>query len=232
MFQGVNGILGTKLVSLSLLAFGWLSCQGQPVISAHAGLILFTDGAVFLDGKSYQPHNGRYSEIPESSTLQTEDGKADLLLAPGIFLRLGDHTGVRLVSNKLFDVQVELLAGSAILDSGRPEPDNWVRLIYRQHRITMPTKGGYRIDSELARIVVSSGQLEICRRESILAVPEHHLFSFDSGEVREATEAPSPDPLDRWAQDRQRLDNLETPAKHEGKKKWWARLWEIAAPRG
>jgi hypothetical protein len=214
-----------------LLALGWLSCYAQPVISAHAGLILFTDGAVLLDGKSYEPRSGHYSEVPENATLQTQAGKADLLLAPGIFLRLGDHSTVRLLSNKLFDVQVELLAGSAIFDSGRPEPDNWVRLIYRERRIAMPSRGGYRIDSQSDRIAVFSGQLEVCNREAILAVPEHHQLSFETGELRDLAETP-PDPLDLWAQDRQRIDNPSPPVKRDVRKKWWAHLWEIAAPRG
>lgn len=218
---------------LSLVAFFGLPALGQPVISVHAGLILFAEGAVLVGGKPYQPFTGRYSEIPESAKLETEDGKADVLLAPGIFLRLGPHSGVRLISNKLFDVQVEFLAGSAVLDSGSPQPENWVRLIYRGHRITMPSKGAYRIDSEPARIAVYSGQLEICREE-VMLVPDHHLFSLDSGEVREALDAPvrPPDALDRWAQDRHQVDNPDPPVKHEGRKKWWAHLWELAVPRG
>lgn len=220
---------------LSLLAFGWLPCHGQPVISAHAGLLLFTEGAVLLDGKAYQPQAGRFSQIPEMATLETQDGMADVLLAPGIYLRMGAHSGVRLISNKLFDVRVEFLAGSAILQSGRPEPDNWVRVFYREHRIAMPSRGGYRIDSEPGRIVVYSGTLEVCRQETLLAVAEHHLFSLESGEVQEASEVQTPasDRLEQWAQDRQRLDDPVAARRDARKnKKWWARLWDIAAPRG
>jgi hypothetical protein len=52
----------------------------------------------------------------------------------------------------------------------------------------MPSRGGYRIDSEPGRIVVYSGTLEVCRQETLLAVAEHHLFSLESGEVQEAAE--------------------------------------------
>lgn len=224
---------GKTRLLLSMLALGGLHCYGQPVVSVHAGLILFTEGAVLVDGQPYVPKCNRWSEIPENGQLQTQEGKADVLLSPGIFLRLDAHSGVRLLSNKLFDVQVELLAGSAIIDATRIHPDNSIRLFFRGEQIRIAGTGRYRIDSQPAQVATQSGQLEILRKETVLAVAANHFFSFESADVQE-TPAPQSDPFDRWAQERQNVDS-PTPAPPkavEGWKKWRARLLAVVVPRG
>ena len=67
-----------------------------------------------------------------------------------------------------------------------------------------------------------------------MAVEGPHLVSLESGQVEDAAESPAhpPDALEQWAQDRQRLDNPGPRSSGYGHKKWWARLWDIAAPKG
>ena len=199
-------MLGNWRLALSLLGLYCLPCNGQPVLSAHAGLILFTEGAVFLDGKPYVPRTGRWAEVPENVTLQTQDGKADVLLAPGVFLRMGAQSGIRLMSNKLVDVQVEFLGGSAIIESTQQQPENSVTFLHRKQQIRIGDRGRYRINSEPGQIVVHSGQLELRHDETEMILAEHHLFSFDSSEVKE-TLASQQDALDYWDQERQRVDD-------------------------
>jgi hypothetical protein len=206
-----------------------MGCSGQAVISAHAGLILFIDGSVALDGKPFIPRPGRWSEVPENSTLQTQSGKADLLLAPGVFLRLGTNTGIRLLSNKLFDVQVDLLSGSAIVESLTVQHDNSIRFFHNRQQIRIDRAGHYRIDSEPAQVAVQSGQLEILREDAVLTVAEHQSFSIDSGTVHELSVLP-PDSLEAWDQQRQLLDNPTPPlAKQlEGWRRRLAKLWAVS----
>ncbi len=199
------------------------------MISAHAGLILFTDGSVAINGKPFIPQRGRWSEVPENSKLETQSGKADLLLAPGVFLRLGTNTGIRLLSNKLFDVQVDLLSGSAIVESVTVLHDNSIRFFHNRQQIRIDRAGHYRIDSQPAQVAVQSGQLEILREDAVLTVAEHHLVSIDSGAVQEFAVLP-PDSLDAWDQQRQLMDN-PTPAgakQPEGWKRRLAKLWTVS----
>lgn len=207
-----------------------MGCNGQPVISVHAGLILFTEGAVLLDGKPYLSRSGRWSEVPENVILETQDGKVDLLLAPGVFLRMGTHTGIRLISNKLFDVQIEFLGGSAIIESARQQPENSVRFLHAERQLQIAEAGRYRIDSEPGQIVVDSGQVEIRQEQDVLTLGEHHVFSFDSGEVAEA--GPPLDALDSWDKERRRVDDPapSRPKPPDGWKRRLARLLILPRP--
>src|SRR5580700_8093552 len=97
------------IIALALLA------NAQSVISTHSGLIHFFEGEVYLGDQSLESHLGRFPSVPQGAELRTADGRAEVLLTPGVFLRMGDRSAIRLVANDLADTRVELQTGSAIV---------------------------------------------------------------------------------------------------------------------
>src|ERR1700722_17913761 len=75
----------------------------QSVISAHSGLIYYFDGFVYLDGQQLQPHLGKFPSVPQGTELRTGLGRAEVVLTPGVFLRVGDKSAIRMLSNDLAD---------------------------------------------------------------------------------------------------------------------------------
>src|SRR3981081_3809939 len=100
-----------------LAAFAGLPVFAQSVISAHSGLVHYVEGQVLLDGKPVEVKITAFPEIKEGKELRTEDGRAEILLNPGVFLRMGENSAIRMVSNKLSDSRVEFLSGSMIIES-------------------------------------------------------------------------------------------------------------------
>src|SRR5579863_2094018 len=90
-----------------------LPCDGQSVISTRSGVVHFFEGAVYLGGELLEPHLGKFPCMAQGSELRTVQGRAEVLLTPGVFLRIGENSAIRLVANNLSDTRVELLAGSA-----------------------------------------------------------------------------------------------------------------------
>src|SRR5579884_808545 len=64
----------------------------QSVVSARSGVIHFSEGSVFLDGQPVEQKFGRFAEMKAGSELRTDWGHAEVLLTPGMFLRIGDNT--------------------------------------------------------------------------------------------------------------------------------------------
>src|ERR1700675_5152630 len=93
-----------------------LPAGAQSVISTHSGVIHFFEGAVYLGDQPLESHLGRFPSVPQGAELRTAEGRAEVLLTPGVFLRLGEQSAIRMVANDLADTQVELRAGSAIVD--------------------------------------------------------------------------------------------------------------------
>jgi hypothetical protein len=137
------------------------SGRAQAVISTRSGVVHFFEGAVYLSDRPLESHFGKYSSIPEGSELRTERGRAEVLLTPGVFLRVGENAAIRMVANSLADTRVELLAGSAIVDSLDPTAGTAVTVIYKSWKMRPVRKGVFRLDCDPARLLVREGDVEV-----------------------------------------------------------------------
>jgi hypothetical protein len=139
-----------------------LPSAAQSVISAHSGLIHFSDGAVFLDDQRVEQKTGKFGQMNNGSELRTQDGRAEVLLTPGTFLRVGANSAIRMVSNNLDDTRVELLSGAAVLDQGSDAlADTSVTVLYNLDQVRILKPGRYRFDSEPPQVKVESGDVEV-----------------------------------------------------------------------
>ena len=92
----------------ALIAVAFLAspADAQSVISAHSGVIHYFEGSVYLGDQPLESHLGKFSSVPQGGELRTEKGRAEVLLTPGVFLRMGESTKIRMVSNQLSDTRV------------------------------------------------------------------------------------------------------------------------------
>ena len=137
--------------------------NAQSVISAHSGVLHYYEGDLTIDGQAPHQKAGTFAEVKDKQDLQTEVGRAEVLLTPGVFLRLGENSGIRMVSNKLTDTRVEFLKGSAIVDFVEVAKDNQVTMNYQDYQVTFVKKGIYRFDSEPAELKVYTGEAIVAR---------------------------------------------------------------------
>ena len=93
------------VVFLALVPATW----AQAVISAHSGLVNFVEGDVKIADQTVKLNGAIFPDVKVGQTLSTQKGRAEVLLTPGVFLRLDNNTSFRMVSNKLTDTQVEIL---------------------------------------------------------------------------------------------------------------------------
>ncbi len=77
--------------------------------------------------------------------LTTNVGKAEILLTPGVFLRIGDNSQIRMVSISLVDIQVELNRGEAIMDVDELLKENNIRVIDNGGLVSIQKPGLYKI---------------------------------------------------------------------------------------
>jgi hypothetical protein len=147
------------------LATGFLlsgSAFAQYVISAHSGVVQSVDGHASLNGQPLEPKFGQFPDIKENQEFKTEEGRAEVLLTPGVFLRMGENSSIRMVSNQLTDTRVEVLSGSVMVECDNTlkneSKDNAVRLLYKGNSMLLVKHGLYRVDTEPARFQVFDGE--------------------------------------------------------------------------
>src|SRR5947207_6379638 len=103
----------TLLAGLAIGALAIAPGFAQSVISAHSGVIHYTEGKILVDDKALQAKPNEFAELKANSVLHTEDGRAEILLTPGVFLRIGEQRAVKMLSNTLSDTRVEEGSGVA-----------------------------------------------------------------------------------------------------------------------
>jgi FecR protein len=192
-------------ISISVfVAFSGAAAFAQTVISAHSGLIHYVEGRVLLDGKPVEVKVTNFPEVKENMELRTEDGRAEILLNPGVFLRLSENSAIRMVANKLSDTRVEFLSGSALIESSRElsQKENFVTILHKGAAAHLRKSGIYRFDSEPAQFRVYSGEAEVETGSNVLIVRSGKLVSLDGLVAVEKFNPKDGDELSRWSERR------------------------------
>jgi hypothetical protein len=143
-------------LSLGVLAAG--SVYAQAVISTHSGVVQYVEGRAFLGDKPVEPKFGQFPDIKENQEFRTEDGRAEILLTPGVFLRIGENSSVRMLDTRLTGTRVEVLSGSAMIESNEIPKDNAIELVYKKESVRLVKQGLYRLDTEPAHFQVYEGE--------------------------------------------------------------------------
>ena len=150
-----------KRLPLAILLAGATSVWAQQVISAHSGVIHFVEGQVTLDGQPVQPKFGEFPEVKNGQTLDAADGRAEVLLTPGVILRIAENSSFQMVSNSRSDTRLSVLTGSAIVEVGELLPSNAITVLYNGAHIELTKKGLYRIDSDPGKLRVYDGEARV-----------------------------------------------------------------------
>lgn len=190
---------------LILTACSQLSAQA--VISTHSGLVNYHEGSVFVDDQPLDQKFGTFSSLKDGSTLRTEKGRVEILLTPGVFLRLDENSAVRMVSNALTDTRVEFLRGAAIVDSNDTAAGNSAAnslvVVYKSYELRFPKPGVYRLDSDTEVFETYTGEAEISTAgQSAKSIDESHQFFFGIGTETNKYGDGAIDNFSEWARNR------------------------------
>lgn len=86
------------------------------------GIVNYVQGEVFLDGQKLSAASAGSTILKPGGILSTNEGKAEMLLTPGVFFRLDDHSAVKMISPDLAWTAVDLEKGKAIIEVDQISP--------------------------------------------------------------------------------------------------------------
>ena len=192
--------LWISALTLAILLLAAAPVGAQPVISARSGVIAYGEGTVYLGDKLWEPSNSQFDTVKENTVVRTGAGRVEVLLVPGTFLRLGENSSFRLLTNRLIDTRLELLGGSAVLEIDQVTKDDNVTVVSRDATLTFPRAGLYRLDSEPARLKVLKGSGAVQIGDRRVEVSSGKMLGL-TGETAslEKFDAEDTDSLDNWS---------------------------------
>lgn len=195
----MNSLIRCALI-LPVLSF---LAAGQSVVSARSGLVHYLEGRVYLGEEPIESKYGSFPEVKEKAQLRTEEGRAEMLLTPGVVLRLGENSAVRMISNRLIDTRLEFLSGAALIEADDLLKDNAVTIAYKENTVHLLKKGLYRFDGEPATLRIYSGEADIeSPGQQHLVVKDGKLVHLDGDMALEKFDNKVTDALYRWSKRR------------------------------
>jgi hypothetical protein len=96
--------------------------------SALPGTLNYVEGKVSMGGHALDSKSIGSAELQAGQSLTTENGKAEVLLTPGVFLRVGVNSSVELISPSITDTEVGVEKGDAMIEVAEIHPENDIRI--------------------------------------------------------------------------------------------------------
>ena len=189
-----------------LTAFGFAAATfAQDMVSARAGMIQHIEGEVQLDGgkvamPSREKMFSQFPEVKKGSTLSTTEGRAEILLSPGVTLRLGEDAAFKMIDSDLSDTKIELTQGSAVVEVIEMLKENLVTVTVGQAAVTFRRAGTYRFEaSETPELMVYDGQAEVTIAGQSKSYKRGNAVSLENVTVARKFDAEKGDSLLRWS---------------------------------
>jgi FecR protein len=150
--------LKVLLFSLATLsAFGY----AQNANTGHPGTLNYVEGQVTAEGHQLTSSSVGNTELQTGESLSTANGKAELLLTPGVFLRLGSNTTVEMVSPSLTKTEVKLVEGRANVEVDEIYKQNILLVDLPNGQAHLMKQGLYSFDTNGSVVRVFDGEADV-----------------------------------------------------------------------
>jgi FecR protein len=157
----------SKVLAGLFLAAMYAMPQGYTV-SARPGAVNYIEGHASLNGTEISQKTLGKTFLNANDTLSTDLGKAEVLLTPGVFLRIGENSQIRMVSPSLTNTQVEVMKGEAMVEVADLLKDNNIEILDRGGSMRIEKTGLYRVtadDPPTASVIEGKAELSFGDRK-------------------------------------------------------------------
>jgi hypothetical protein len=159
-----------------------------PVWAANPGVpgsINYVEGQVRLDGRVLGPNAvGGAGVLGAGQVLETQQGKAEVLLTPGVFLRLGNNSAVRMDSPELVHTKVAVLRGNAMVEVDELYKQNNLQIQTDGTVATLAKRGLYAFQADPSKVQVIDGEAEINMGDRHKTIKKGHEVYLNAGVLK------------------------------------------------
>lgn len=175
---------------------------GQQLISAKSGLLNHIEGNALLNGYQIMVRPGDFPQMKEGDRFRTEKGHQEVLLAPGVFLRLGENSAFRMVSARLTDTMIDFERGSALIECTSLPKHAHLAVTFRQATLSILKDGVYRLDSDPVQLKVYAGEARVLQGGQAQTVGRGRLLVLDGVSASRKFNDQTGDALYQWSRQR------------------------------
>jgi hypothetical protein len=181
------------------------------VISARAGGVNAVTGRATM-----RPHgNLEWRQLTIKEDLEAGDvvstgldGRVEMLLNPGSYMRIGENSEVELADNSLENLEVRLIKGTAIVEvTGADDENLFIGITTPHTRMSIIRRGLYRVNvvpGDTTELIVRKGRVMLDGSHTKVKGGNKVVFSGSSFSVAklEKGDKKDSDTLESWSKDR------------------------------
>ncbi len=161
----------------SLLA-AVLSAPAWGATPALPGTLNYVEGQASIGNDILNAKSVGSVNLSAGQTLTTGTGKAEVLLTPGVFFRLGDESAATLVSPSLTNTEIGLLKGQALVEVDDIHKDNQLRVQQNGATTQLLKTGIYGFDASRGDVRVFKGEALVQDGDQQVKVKSGHEFAI------------------------------------------------------
>jgi hypothetical protein len=164
-------------------------------------MLNYVEGQASLGGRALSQSSVGSAQWQAGQTLETQSGRAEVLLNPGVLMRIDNNSAVLMNTAGLADTAVAVQGGRAMVEADQVRPENHIDIQEGPATVRLVTNGLYDFDAAHGIVRVFDGRAEVtvagkthtlqAGHEFDLSQPKLHARGFD----KKASE----DAFYRWA---------------------------------
>ena len=168
------------LLVLSLPSWG---TDTRPT-TAYPGTLNYVDGQASIGSQKLTSGSIGSAQLEPGQSITTQNGKAEVLLTPGVFLRVGSNSSVQMISPSLTDTEVSLQKGEATIEVTDIHRENRL-LMQEDGTVTELMKAGfYDFDARQSEIRVFDGEALVRDSDKVIKVKGSHELDLNSPKLK------------------------------------------------
>lgn len=133
----------------------------QAARMAVPGTINYVEGQVSLNGNPIGTNQSGQLTMQNGQMVSTGQGKAEILLSPGAFLRVGNNSQVQMINSGLANPRVEVVAGEAMLEVDAKPKMAALDVMVRGADASILKEGLYKFDAGEGVVGVIDGKVAV-----------------------------------------------------------------------
>jgi len=159
--------------------------QTQNSHPARPGSINYVEGQASIGNEPVSPNSVGSLELDKGQSVTTQAGKVEILLTPGVFLRVAENSTVKMISPGLANTVVELDKGRAMVEVLDIHKENNIQIDQNDVSTKLLKNGLYDFDADHEQIRVFKGTAQVhAKDQNIKLTGEHELALNTSGKLK------------------------------------------------
>ncbi len=170
-------LIGNRLIAT--LGTAYLSVLLAGAQEMLPGTVNYTEGEVLLRGDLVNRENAGMVVIGQDQTLQTNEGRAEVLLTPGVFVRVGPNSLIRMATITGTNLKLQVERGEAIVEVDQVDKTRRVDVAVQGVNTRLDEEGTYGFNALKPSVTVYSGKLSVEEDRKSVKVGSGQILRLD-----------------------------------------------------